>query len=354
MKTIKILSGIALALACGLATTLQAQNLYVSNAGNDTIGEYGLDGSTNNASLISGLQNPEGIAISGNDLFVANFTYDNFNGPGIGEYTTSGATVNASLSGIVDWPEEIAISGNELFYVTVYGTISSLREYTLSGGRGNPYFLIGVGVIGGIAISGTNLFVASEYASEHTAIIGEYGLDGSTNNASLITGLSFLPRAIAISGTNLFIAILQFNSIAEYTTSGKLINASLITGLNNPSSIAISGNDLFVANANGGTIGEYTTSGTTINASLISGLDDPEGIAISPALQLNIANAGNNQVVLSYPAWATNSVLQSLTNLASTNWLAVTNGATIIGDTNIAVTVTNNLPASFFRLAPAQ
>jgi hypothetical protein len=61
MKTTKMVSGIAVAPMCGLAATLKAQNIYVSNG--NTIGEYGLNGSTVNASLISGLDNPWGIAI---------------------------------------------------------------------------------------------------------------------------------------------------------------------------------------------------------------------------------------------------------------------------------------------------
>ena len=65
MKTAKkILFIVALALTCGLATTLKAQNLYVANL-NNTIGEYGLDGSTVIASLISGLGYPGGIGCDG-------------------------------------------------------------------------------------------------------------------------------------------------------------------------------------------------------------------------------------------------------------------------------------------------
>jgi hypothetical protein len=59
---------------------------------------------------------------------------------------------------------------------------------------------------------------------------------------------------------------------------------------------------------------------------------------------LNIAPAGN-QTALFWPAWATNCVLESTTNLSSSNWTAVTNGTPIIG-----VTVTNSSPAQFFRL----
>src|SRR5215472_11085967 len=111
MKTRKRIYGVALALMCGLGATLKAQNLYVINQGTTSIGEYGLDGSIVNASLITGLSGaPLGIAISGNDVFVVNVGYET-----IGEYTTSGATVNASLiTGLFD-PQAIAISGNDLF-----------------------------------------------------------------------------------------------------------------------------------------------------------------------------------------------------------------------------------------------
>jgi uncharacterized repeat protein (TIGR03803 family) len=59
---------------------------------------------------------------------------------------------------------------------------------------------------------------------------------------------------------------------------------------------------------------------------------------------LNILSAGHKSV-LSWPAWANNYVLQSATNLASPNWAAVTNA--ISGTT---VTLTNSLPAQYFRL----
>ncbi|MGA2870916.1 MAG: hypothetical protein ABSF34_17360, partial [Verrucomicrobiota bacterium] len=62
------------------------------------------------------------------------------------------------------------------------------------------------------------------------------------------------------------------------------------------------------------------------------------------ATQLGIAQSGQ-QTILFWPACATNVVLQTTTNLPSPNWIAVTNDIPITG-----VTVTNNLPAAFFRL----
>ena len=72
MKTTKMVYGIVLALTCSLAATLKGQNIYIVNNGSGIVGEYGLDGSTVNASLITA-SNPIGIAISGNDLFLANW-----------------------------------------------------------------------------------------------------------------------------------------------------------------------------------------------------------------------------------------------------------------------------------------
>ena len=43
-------------------------HIYVANYGSGTIGEYNLDGSTVNASLISGLNEPTAIAVSGGSL----------------------------------------------------------------------------------------------------------------------------------------------------------------------------------------------------------------------------------------------------------------------------------------------
>ena len=141
-----------------------------------------------NASLVSGLNSPVGIAVSGSNLFVTNVD----NGT-IGEYTTSGAVVNASL-------------------------VSGLSS---------PY---------GIAVSGSNLFVVNQRRQHGT--IGEYTTSGAVVNASLVSGLSS-PIGIAVSGSNLFVTNSDSGTIGEYTTSGATVNASLVSGLNGPFGIAI-------------------------------------------------------------------------------------------------------------------
>ncbi|MGA9777694.1 MAG: formylglycine-generating enzyme family protein [Limisphaerales bacterium] len=64
---------------------------------------------------------------------------------------------------------------------------------------------------------------------------------------------------------------------------------------------------------------------------------------------LGITPAGK-QLLLFWPSNATSYVLQSLTNLASTNWVFATDAAPATYGSQIAVTVTNTSAARFFRL----
>ncbi len=276
MKNTKALCVIVL--ACGFvaatATTLKAQDLYVGTAGsdvNDTIGEYGLDGSTINSSFIS-VPNDEltDMAISGNDLFVTSFY--------IYEFTTSGATVGSGAPFIADasHPAGVAISGDDMF--VAYTGSGSVAEYTTSGATVKGGLITSLNQPTAIAISGDDLFIADSVQNT----IVEYTTSGTLVSSGLLSGASN-PHGILISGDDMYIANWGNGTIGEYTLSGTTINASLITGLSQPTGMAIYGNDLYVAEDNGGTVGEYTTSGATVNASLITGLDEPTALLIYPA-----------------------------------------------------------------------
>jgi len=264
--------------------TLFETNYAGDGSGSGTIGEYTTSGTPVNASLITGLTGPSGIAVSGSNLFVANF-----GNATIGEYTTSGTTVNASLiTGLVE-PSGIAVSGSNLFISYLVGT-GGISEYTTSGTTVNVPLITGLGEPFGIAMSGSDLFVVNGAGGT----IGEYTTSGTPVNPSLITGLS-TPTGIAVSGSNLFIANYGSGTIGEYTTSGTPVKVPLITGLSGPHGIAVDGPLLYVANLISGTIGEYTTSGTTVNASLVSGLSGPNGIAVvpEPAMPMSWVPVGN-------------------------------------------------------------
>jgi hypothetical protein len=106
----------------------------------------------------------------------------------------------------------------------------------------------------------------------------------------VITGLTACAALWAMPGTahaQIYVTGGAYVSgaIGEYNLDGTPVNSSLVSGLNFPIGIAVSGGDLFVASSGtggNGTIGEYNLDGTPINASLVSGLNSLYGIAVVP------------------------------------------------------------------------
>lgn len=211
-------------------------------------------------------------------------------------------------------------------YLYVAG--GKVGKYRLDGSIVNASLIPGVDGLG-LAISGTNIYVANDER------IGKYSTSGKTINASLITtGAEFY--GVAIAGTNLFVEDFEGDTVSEYSTSGTPINnpfypeigqpaaiaisgsdgrvfvgynggfaghgaiaivstngfaPNFITNLDLPTGLAISGTNIFVSDIGSNNIGEYTTSGQTINASLITGLSGAAGIAI---LGTNLFVINNN------------------------------------------------------------
>ena len=254
-------------LSClAFASTTQAADIYVSNYSNGTIGEYTTNGVTINASLITGLSGPFGMAVSGGYLYVAN----QLNGT-ICKYTSNGTLVNPSLVNGMYWPLDMALSGGNI-YCTDQAT-DVVSEYTTAGVTVNSSLLSGWC---GIAVSNGYLYVCNPF----NGTIGKYTTNGALVNASLVTGLGWA-NTLTVDGNDLFVTDGTANAIGEYTINGAVVNAALVGGLVGPNGIAAYGGNLYVVNGHGNTIGEYDeTTGATVNASLISGLDEPTGIAI--------------------------------------------------------------------------
>jgi hypothetical protein len=137
-------------------------NLFVASWGSDngltylsTVGEYNLDGVPVDADLITFRQGiATALAVSDSTILVRNST--NVEMPGIdsiAHYTTSGALVDPSfITGLTD-PSGIAISGNDFFVAggAIIGGV--VGRYTLSGEPIDPTLITGLG-FPSIAVSG--------------------------------------------------------------------------------------------------------------------------------------------------------------------------------------------------------
>jgi hypothetical protein len=252
--------------------------IYVTNFLGNTIGEYSMSGGTINAALVTGLNSPSGIVVSGGKLYVANFAQGNAGAGSIGEYdATTGAAINPSLITGLNGPINVAVAGGHL-YVGSFDD-STISVYDAAAGAPVSTPLISGIFAGRLALSGSNLYALSDAYT-----VGEYTLTGATVNSTLASGLPLSPDCVTASGSQLFLSYVGTSTVGKYdAVTGAVINAALVSGLSSPRGTAVSGSNLFVANAQGNTIGEYdTTTGAPVNTVLISGLNRPFGIAIVP------------------------------------------------------------------------
>lgn len=264
---------------------LSRAQIFISSDTNTAIYEYNLDGSqVGTGPIISGLTQASNLAVSGNDLFIAE-------GSTIAEYTTSGVEISGALISGVSNPS-LTISGSNLYVansngtVGVYGLGSTPGTLTSSNA---DLFSIASGELNGIAVSGTNIFVTN--AATNT--IGEYTTSGGTVNASLAS-TSNDPIQIVAQGLNLYVdeytdgsgalSVYTLGSSPGTISSSSTLYSSLGVS-DNVDGLGLVGNNLLVVKQNdatigGGTVASYAKDGSASNGSLITGLTDPQGMAI--------------------------------------------------------------------------
>ena len=131
----------------------------------------------------------------------------------VGKYTTSGATVNASLVTRLDNPTGIAVSGSRLFVNIL--NLGTVGKYTTSGATVNASLIRGLSGPYAIAHTGSDLFVTSG-VPRVPAKVGEYTTSGATVNASLVSGLGAPNLALPSAGSDLFVTDQDFNTVGEY------------------------------------------------------------------------------------------------------------------------------------------
>jgi hypothetical protein len=149
-----------------------------------------------------------------------------------------------------------------------------------------------------LATDGLGDLFVGEYAGGTTATVGEYSLNGTAINSSLLTlsdSRDDAPQLAADGDGHLFVAI--GNTVSEYTTGGTLLNSFTVGSapgapslLNISALVVDSSDDIYTAYTTGdpltvhpynGVIGEYTASGTAISKSLITTPNLIAGLTVS-------------------------------------------------------------------------
>jgi hypothetical protein len=139
------------------------------------------------------------------------------------------------------------------------------------------------------------------------------------------------PTGIAVSGTNVFVASDLTGTINLYNTSGALITANLITGLSHPHDLIISGDSLYVADSSNSRIGKYSISGNSYNANFVTGFPGaPTGLAISgTTLVVTSGTATTTAAAGEYNAGTGATIIYPFVPASGNNGIG---GATIVGN----------------------
>ncbi len=283
------------AMVAALSATARAQTIFVADPnGTNGVRSYNITGTLINSSLVAG-DGFQGLALSGSTLYISDATSGaasirtaTLNGTG-GVVSTGFAAVGEGFSGLTS-PFGLALTGTNL-YVANFNSgnvfkydFSGTQLNTLSTGNSNsganpnPY---------GLAISGDTLFVSQATTGTGANTIKGYSLltMSSTPTMTLTTNLSN-PLGLVVSGSTLYVAnggtgagngtIETFNAVTGASTG------TLVSGLTGPQGITVFGTSLFVSGSDGTVKGFDATTGLSLASfTTITGLSSPNGIVVS-------------------------------------------------------------------------
>jgi len=290
-------------------------NLYVANFGAGTIEKFDTNGAP---SVFAFPGQPYGLVVDGsNNVYIANSYFNQ-----ILKYAPNGSDslfATDDESGLIlNYPEGLAIDSLGNIYAINYN-ISTISKFTPNGNSSvfaGIYDFYSQGP--GLAVDNANNIYCV------------------TNGATTLTAIAkFSPAGVPAP-----FAIDPVQSVDYYYANAQGMAVD-------------SAGNLYVANYYDGTVMKFDKNG---NGSLFAtNLDTPESIAIkrdsaAPFIPTLTINRSGPNVILSWPLAASAYTLQSKTNLATGNWLAVpgTRGTNLT-----SFLVTNSITGStkFFRLS---
>jgi Domain of unknown function (DUF5050) len=270
--TVVMCSG-AVALASPVADAPPPPHVYWADGYTNSIGESNLDGSDSNPNFITGVANPNGVAVAEGHIYWSNTDTDT-----IGRANLDGTDVNQSFIAGASAPTQLAVHRNRIYWCNV--RTNEIAEANLAGSDVNQS-LINVGDCGGVAVNDQHIY----FSSDAGPFIGDANLDGSDVNYQFIEA-GAEAKQIALTAQHIYWTTIGFGEIGEANVDGTNVNANIIPNQysyalaatnehllwdadiqTGPSSFATS---LAESNLAGGEVDENLLTGSQLNALAVS------------------------------------------------------------------------------------
>jgi hypothetical protein len=261
-------------------------DVYVSDAGNNTINGYAPTGGNPVFTTSAGLSQPQGMSSTKKSIYVANT-----NNSQILQYTPPSTTAVATISDPGFFPAGVSVDkkGKNIWVSNICsapscgmgniaqfsGTGSLLQSITCS--NMFRYYFIGQDGKGNVAVSGED---ASGFPSF------DYVASGSSTCTPLSISVEFPGGVEFDTKGNLAVLDQDADTIALYGGSnfGTLISTTSLGGASDPVTFGFSKKDnmAWTANAGGFAAGYPFPAGGNPTVTISSGLLEPIGIAVTP------------------------------------------------------------------------
>ncbi|MGP6190537.1 MAG: NHL repeat-containing protein [Vulcanimicrobiaceae bacterium] len=274
------------------ALSSAAANIYVANYSAATITTYTSAGAQTTlgsaTNPFASLNGSAGLAVdSTGNVYVAN---ENKLGTGnVAVFGPNGGSATFTITSGLKNPDGLAVSGSNI-YVSDY-TNGTLTTYNTSNGHPNTSLttaIAGLNQPDGVAVDGTtgDIFVSS-YGPGPLGNVTVYNSTGSLLNT--ITDVSG-PAGLAVYNGNLYVANFDVGTVTVYntTTYAQATLTNPIAGLSQPDGVAIdSSGNLYVSNFasnnfDAGTLSVFnaTTGAASSLANPVQNLNGPAGVAV--------------------------------------------------------------------------
>ncbi len=255
----------AISLTSGIA---QADTIYVSNNENSTVEE--ISNGVSSTLISSFLNDPTGIAVYGNDLYVAN--NGSPNGGYVAEFTLSGSFVGVVVGGLAS-PRGISFDSAGNLYVANQDSGVIVKVPTGVGVYPSA-LTTGLGNLNGMTIGGSgNLYAVSGngnlYSISTTTGVANILATGLPDGLNNPVGITY--DSVGANAGNLFVVDNGDHTVVEYNaTTGAIVNSPFLTSLNNNSQldgIAVdTAGNFFIDDSYTNTVTEYNSLGQFVTA----------------------------------------------------------------------------------------
>ena len=239
-------------------------------SGPSSLGRANLDGTDVRSSLVANAGRVKGLAANADYVYWNNSDSASYSRMGRASRDGSGANASfATISNSVPAWSGFGITATHAYVVLGVGTAARIG---LDGSSPNPSLF---SMPGG---TGTNLAVAGDYLFWATLgnpnNIGRVGVSGSPSSAAWVAPAAGASggttQAIAVGDSYIFWANPSGNAIGRANIDGSSPNATFITGASQPRAVAVTSTHVYWTNSGNRTIGRAALDGSDKNVAFIS------------------------------------------------------------------------------------